>query len=96
MNDIELTFFLLVLYLFSFIYIIVPRDFSEKEENVSLRQKLEFTINNGTYASRECPIEIPDYITFATGVLKENPPGLSRFMSLPISKRRFLSLYFKV
>ena len=69
MNDIELSFFLLVLYLFSFIYIIAPRDFSKKEENESRRQKLEFTINNGTYATRECPIEIPDFITFATGPL---------------------------
>ena len=73
MNDIKLSFFLLVLYLFSFIYIIVPRDFSEKEENGSRRKKLEFTINNGTYATRECPIEIPDFITFATGVIKEHP-----------------------
>ena len=78
MNDIELSFFLLVLYLFSFIYIITPRNVSEKEDIGSLRQKLEFTINNGTYATRECPVEIPDFLTFATGVTKESLIFLSR------------------
>ena len=75
MNDIEFSFFLLVLYLFLFIYIIVPRDFYEKEEKESFTQKLAFTINNGSYATRECPIEIPDYITFAQGSSKKIRPG---------------------
>ena len=60
MRDIKIAFLLLILYLVSFLYILVPRD---NEENV---EELKFTINNGTYATRERN-EIENLLTYSQG-----------------------------